>query len=188
MEIINLQPKHYQQLVSLANKVHGSGYISLEELRKKAPLAIKNGINSNFVAMEGDRMLGFRLTYAPGNWQADKWCSPDLWCSGITKLCYFKCNTVDFDAQGKGIGGQLLMASIKAVKAQGGVAGISHLWKESPNNAAVRYFSKAGGTLIKAHPKRWNEEGLINNYDCPICGFDCQCTAMEMQLKFEDLV
>ena len=82
------------------------------------------------------------------------------------------------------MGGQLLKHSVNAVKAQGAKAGVSHLWQQSPHNAAVRYFTKAGGKLIKQHPERWNQRYVGEEYLCVICGTDCKCVACEMLLVF----
>ena len=70
-----------------------------------------------------------------------------------------------------------------AAKGQGATAGVSHLWKQSPGNSAVKYFSKNGGTLIKEHADRWRELSLAG-YDCPICSNDCRCEAAEMMITF----
>ncbi|WP_299792067.1 GNAT family N-acetyltransferase [uncultured Shewanella sp.] len=183
--IQNLKPEHFVDVIRLGNDVHGEGYLdrqSIESLYKKG---IKSGINANFVAYQDGELVGFRLTYAPGNWRPDKWCTPKEWGVKIEQVCYFKCNTVAKSCQGKGIGGLLLQASIDASKLQGAKAGVSHLWKQSPNNSAIRYFSKAGGVLINEHRDRWNDSKEHPDYVCVICGPDCHCTASEMLLRFK---
>lgn len=183
--IQTLSPEHFDDVISLGNQVHGEGYLdkcSLEALYLKG---FSHDINANFVAYQDDQLVGFRLTYAPGNWQVDKWCTPDAWGIELEHVCYFKCNTVAESYRGAGIGGKLLAASIAATKRQGAKAGISHLWKQSPNNSAVKYFTKAGGMLIKEHKDRWNDALEHPDYVCVICGDDCHCTACEMLLIFK---
>ena len=87
------------------------------------------------------------------------------------------------DWQGQGIGQRLLQNSIQALKQQGATAGLAHLWRESPNNSAVRYFSKAGGRLLQIHPNRWQHLSA-EGYLCPRCGAVCCCSAAEMVLEF----
>ena len=70
--------------------------------------------------------------------------------SCTSQVCYFKCNTVDESYRGYGIGSTLLRLSIDAAKQQGAKAGISHLWKQSPGNSAVKYFTKCGGQLVQS--------------------------------------
>jgi len=179
----NISAKDFTASIQLATVVHGEGYIDDEIIAAWVAKGIKGGINSGFVAYDQDELVGFRLTYAVGQWQVDNWCTPELWQVEANKVCYFKCNTVDENYRGHGIGGQLLKLSIEAAQKQGAIAGISHLWKESPGNSAVRYFTKCGGNLIKEHPDRWHEMSK-NGYDCTICHFDCHCVAAEMIIHF----
>ena len=101
-----------------------------------------------------------------------------------SSCCYFKCNTVDENFRGLGIGKKLLQLAIEAAKKQGAKAGISHLWKQSPNNSAVNYFTRCGGQHVASHAGKWNEESK-QGYDCILCGFDCQCEAAEMIIYFD---
>ncbi|MBW8186609.1 GNAT family N-acetyltransferase [Shewanella nanhaiensis] len=180
-----LEQEHFEDVIALGNKVHGDGYLDLRSMQSLYQKGIKDEINANFVAVLNDELVGFRLTYAPGNWQPDSWCLPDAWGVEPEKVCYFKCNTVAEEHRGEGIGGKLLQASIAATKHQGAKAGISHLWKDSPNNSAVNYFTKAGGVLIKEYPNRWNNTKEHPDYICILCGPECHCTACEMILIFK---
>lgn len=177
-----LTPEHFAAVIALGNQVHGDGYLSDELIRLYYQQGKKNGHNAGVVALDNQGLAGFRLAFAPGQWQPDQWCSPELWGVPLTQVGYFKCNTVRPDLQGSGIGGALLQLSIQAFIAQGAVAGVAHLWVQSPGNAAVRYFSKHGGELVKIHPDKWREDSL-NGYECVRCGFDCHCDAAEMILR-----
>jgi len=173
----------FDNVVALGNLVHGNGYMDKEDAKVWHQKGLKDGINAGFVAYDGKKLVGFRLTYAAGNWDIDKWCTPNKWNQPASTVCYFKCNTVDENYRGLGIGSQLLSLSISAAKKQGATAGVSHLWKQSPGNSAVKYFTKCGGKLIQTHPDRWREDAL-NGYDCTICSFDCHCEAAEMIIHF----
>jgi GNAT superfamily N-acetyltransferase len=116
-----------------------------------------------------------------------QWCSVDKWGVDFDDVCYFKSNTIAESGRGQGLGGKLLAASKAAVMAQGAKAGVSHLWQQSPNNAAVRYFTKAGGQLIAQHPQRWHQRYMGEDYICVLCGEDCHCVACEMLLVFNDV-
>ncbi|PKH57971.1 GNAT family N-acetyltransferase [Shewanella sp. Choline-02u-19] len=179
-----LEAQHFHDVIELGNLVHGNGYLDRASLQSIVDKGNSNGINSCFVAIESGRLLGFRLTYAAGQWPIDLWCTPNRWGVDQTQVGYFKCNTVASDARGKGIGGLLLNAAIGALKQQGAIAGVSHLWQQSPHNSAVRYFTKAGGVLIKEHPDRWNNTLEHPDYNCVLCGPSCHCVACEMLLIF----
>lgn len=178
-----MQPEHFCNIIELATAVHGVGYLDQSNINDWYQKGIKDGVNANFVAISNNKVIGFRLTYAVNNWDIDKWCTPSDWNVNAALVCYFKCNTVDQSYRGQGVGGKLLKLSITAAKKQGAQAGVSHLWKQSPGNSAVKYFTKCGGVLIKEHPDRWlplSKQG----YECPVCTKLCHCDAAEMIIYF----
>lgn len=179
-----LTPTDFNEIIRLATDVHGEGYLDQTSMKAWYEKGLKDNINSGFVVYHDDKLVGFRITYAVEQWQIDKWCSQELWPVAAEKVCYFKCNTVDENYRGHGIGGELLRRSIAVAKQQGASAGVSHLWKQSPGNSAVKYFTKCGGILIKEHPDRWRELSLAG-YECPICHNDCHCEAAEMMVIFD---
>jgi len=180
-----LTAKHYSAVITLANQVHGAGYLDNEKIALWLNKGINNNINTSFVALLDEEIIGFRITFAAQQWLIDQWCSPELWRIPIAHCCYFKCNTVDENHRGLGVGKQLLQLAIDAAKKQGAQAGISHLWKQSPNNSAVSYFTKCGGELVKSHSDKWNEESK-HGYNCILCGYDCHCDAAEMIIYFDE--
>lgn len=194
LELVPLEASHFEKVIKLGNQVHGDAYLTLEIITKIQQKGLKNKVNCSFVMIEtdkdkldGQKVVGFRLTYAPDNWQIDEWCSADLWKLPIEKLCYFKSSTVDADYRGKGIAKQMLNASIEAAKQQGAKGGICHTWMQSPGNVAYKYFIKCGGQHLKTYPERWLEDSYAG-YRCIVCGQDayCRCDAGEMILYFDE--
>lgn len=175
----------FPAVIELGNFVHGGGYINQEYLKQWFEKGLKDGINANIVAYDNNKLVGFRISYAAGNWQIDQWYSPELWQTSLAKTAYFKCNTVDADYRGFGIGSKLLKLSVNELIRQGAKAGVSHLWRQSPGNSAVNYFSKCGGILVKDHPSKWHQDSL-DGYNCTICGYNCHCVAAEMIIYFND--
>ncbi len=179
-----MQAEDFAAVLQLGNLVHGEGYLTPQSLQQYFARGLAQQHNASFVAYSASQQLiGFRLAFAAGQWELDQWSSPELWSVSPEKVAYFKCNTVSPDQQGGGIGGHLLQLSIAALQQQGAVAGLAHLWQQSPGNAAVKYFSRHGGVLIKQHPDKWRAESL-QGYACVRCGFDCHCSAAEMMLIF----
>lgn len=179
-----LTPTDFKQIIRLATEVHGANYVDETSMQAWYEKGIKNDINSGFVVYHEEKLVGFRITYAAGQWPIDEWCSTELWPVSKEHVCYFKCNTVDENYRGHGIGSELLKRSIAAIKQQGAMAGVSHLWRPSPGNSAVKYFTKCGGILIKDHPDRWHAMSVAG-YECPICHNDCHCVAAEMMIIFK---
>lgn len=179
------QPRHFHQVISLGNQVHGDNYLSPTTLQDIYNKGWKDGINCSFVALLNNKIVGFRLTYAPEQWHSDKWVTPSLWPASKSQMAYFKCNTVAPEMQGLGIGSQLLKYSVEKSKKQGAKAGLAHIWLASPGNSAYKYFTKNGGTLVKVHPNKWQGLALYEGYVCPVCPGICECAAGEMMLTID---
>ena len=184
IQIVPLTAQYFEQVIALASEVHGDNYLDLEKLKAMQLKASKDNLNANFIALEGDNLVGLRLSYSPGNWPLDKWCTPESWPCKASEMAYFKCIAIDPTQQGNGIGPKLLSASIDTLKLQGAKAGVAHLWRQSPGNGAVKYFKKCGGKLIKEHPNRWRENSINDGYVCPVCTELCECSAAEMVIEF----
>jgi GNAT superfamily N-acetyltransferase len=182
--ISEFEAKHFKDVMVLGNHVHGDNYLSDESIAVIHQLGLLAGLNASFVAYDGDKLVGFRLTYAPGAWNIDKWCTTNEWGHAKEKVCYFKCNTVDESCRGQGIGSLLLKRSIEIAKKQGSEAGIAHIWMQSPGNSAFRYMTKAGAKVVKTHPERWLGNSLNEGYHCVICHGECHCDAAEMIIHF----
>jgi len=186
LEILPLSHQYFERVIILGDQVHGGGYLTHEILEKIYNKSIKDSICCSFVMLDGEKVIGFRLTYAPTQWELDQWCSPDLWKLPIEQLCYFKSSTVDSDYRGKGVAKTMLQASIEAAKLQGAKGGICHTWMQSPGNAAYKYFIGCGGELLKTYPDRWLQDSY-DGYRCIVCLPDihCHCDAGEMILYFD---
>lgn len=188
LRLYDLQKDDFDEIIRLGNTVHGDNYINYQALEKIYQLSFSEEHCCSKVMYDKPRgkgtLIGFRLTYAPGKWEIDKWCSPEDWGTDPGKVCYFKSNTIDADYRGLGIGSHLLDVSIQAVKRQGAIAGVTHIWMQSPGKGAFRYFTKNGGQLIWVWPDRWNEDCSTYGYNCSHCGTDCHCEGAEMILYF----
>lgn len=183
--IYPINPADFAAVVTLANHVHGAGYLTEKALADMVQQGIKQQLSACFLAKIAQRVVGYRISFAAGQWQPDKWCSPSAWPVAIEDMAYFKSVAVHPDMQAQGIGQALLQRSIQVLKQQGAKAGLAHLWCQSPHNSAVRYFSKAGGQLINRHENRWQHLSA-QGYHCPRCGKVCCCSAAEMVLQFTE--
>jgi hypothetical protein len=160
LRLYTLREDDYDRIIELGGSVHGANYLDHRNLDKIYRKSCSRGLCCSYVMYDGFReqkqLVGFRLTYAPGTWEIDKWCSVEDWGVPPEKVCYFKSNTLDE----------------------------KYRWMESPGNSACRYFTKAGGQALWVWPSRWNEDCTNDGYDCIHCGTDCHCTATEMILYF----
>nr|WP_275692827.1 GNAT family N-acetyltransferase [Rheinheimera hassiensis] len=169
----------------MANTIHGDNYLNHASLTAMHQQGIVKDVNASFVALNAQQqVVGYRLSFAAGQWQPDKWCSEALWPVKAAKMAYFKSVGVSEEQRGKGVASALLNTSVAALRRQGATAGLAHIWRESPGNAAQRYFSYAGAVLVKVHPQRWRHLSETAGYYCPICGALCNCSAAEMVLTF----
>lgn len=182
--IATMTADYYPQVVQLANQIHGNNYLDLNQLIELHQRGIKKGIDACYVALVASKVVGYRLSYAAGQWPFDQWCSIKQWPVAPEKMAYFKSVAIAPELQGQGVGTTLLNASINALRQQGATAGLAHIWRESPGNAAERYFTKAGAKLLHVHPDRWLHLSETAGYVCPVCGKRCHCSAAEMVLTF----
>ncbi|MFQ3248612.1 MAG: ribosomal protein S18 acetylase RimI-like enzyme [Glaciecola sp.] len=199
---VQLAPEHFAAIIDLGNHVHGDNYLDENSIRDIYERSFSNNINASWVAVISAQqedilgtsvrntpdgyLVGFRLTIAADKWQPDEWCSPELWMLPPNQVCYFKCNTVDENVRGQGVGSSLLKKSIASASSQGAEAGLAHIWLASPGNSAFSYFKACGGKLVKEHANKWQKHSIEDNYDCPVCGSLCECTAAEMLLQFQE--
>jgi GNAT superfamily N-acetyltransferase len=184
-KIINIERLYVPAVLQLANQIHGDNYLDASSLYQLCELGVKSGLNASFVAInDQNAVIGYRLSLAAGQWPIDHWCSISQWPFAPADMAYFKSVGVLAEYQGQGIAQALLQASIEVLQAQGAKAGLAHIWRESPGNAAERYFTKAGASLIKVHADRWLALSEQAGYACPICGNRCHCSAAEMLLPF----
>lgn len=185
----------FDGVIKLGASVHGEGYLDHVRLADILQKSVLGKYNCSYVVYDTptagvwairkpDNLVGFRLTYAPGLWEIDEWCSPDKWRVPPEKVCYFKSNTIREDARGKQVGRTLLEISKDTAVRMGAVAGATHIWMQSPNGSAFGYFTKVGGKTIKHWPNRWSEDYEKNGYVCTVDGKDCSCDATEMILYF----
>lgn len=202
-----LAPHHFEAIIALGNHVHGDNYLDMTQMQDLYQRSWANDVNASWVALlppsalqtelagnyrssqltSDGYLVGFRLTIAASNWSHDKWCTPALWRHPPDKVCYFKCNTVDEVMRGKGLGSSLLKKSIASAQQQNAMAGVAHIWMQSPNNSAFEYFSASGGELVKAHPNKWQIHTIEDGYECPVCENICYCVASEMIIHFDAL-
>lgn len=177
----------FAAVITLGNKVHGDNYLTSENLADYFARGQQQGRNLQWVAFADDKLVGLRLTFAPGCWPIDSYCSPHKWPVAAEQMCYFKCAAIDQDYQGLGIGKSLLQHSVVEAAAIGCTAGLAHIWRQSPNNSAFEYFSRSGGMLIQDHPDRWYLASVEDGYYCPVCDGICHCVAAEMILPFNQI-
>jgi ribosomal protein S18 acetylase RimI-like enzyme len=193
LRLYDLREDDFDGIIKLGNVAHGTNYTTHAALENIYRLSCSNGVCCSKVIYDKPRgkgkLVGFRLTYAPGNWEPDRWCSPEEWEVDPTKVCYFKSNTIDADYRGLGIGPHLLDVSIQVAQKQGAVAGVSHVWLKSPGSNPFHYFTKKGGKLIAVWTDRWEEDLEKFEYACKVCCVGgsihpCICPAAEMILYF----
>lgn len=175
----------FPHVMALGNKVHGENYLTDDNLPDYfARGQTDDGRNLHWLAFADDVLVGIRLTFAPGKWDVDAWCTPNAWPFPAEQLCYFKCSAVDPDFQGGGVGKSLLYHSMIEAQGAGCLGGLAHIWRQSPNNSAFEYFTRCGGELIQDHKNRWYRSSVDDGYYCPVCDGICHCTAAEMLLRF----
>ena len=179
-QISPLTANLWPQVVALADRNIGRGYLTKEAMSFFLNLSTDKGKNVSFVLVDSDQNVhGLRLTFAPGKWlkSMNAKTHPELWRSSPLATAYFKTILIDETLRGKGLGPQMTAASIAVLKELGTEAIVCHSWKESPNNSSQKYLITAGFEPLHDIPNFWQDV----DYECVICQPQtCSCTAVEM--------
>lgn len=185
-----LREKDFDQVIKLGNSIFGNGYLSQEVMVDILKKSVKDGRNCSFTLSLNDgtgkeRIIGFRLTYAPGQW-IDSYpfdLSKEEWGFDPEKVAYMKSNALDAEFRGLGFGRMLLDQSVSACRKVGAKAAVAHIWMNSPGNSAYNYFKRAGGREVKVYPAYWDN---LHSEEAPCihCGTKCICPAAEMIIDF----
>jgi GNAT superfamily N-acetyltransferase len=188
MRIVNLAEEHFPEVIRLGNKINGENYLDGRRIKEASLKGCSQGLSCNYVAYDKDTFVGFRLAYAPGKWEIDKWCTTRAWGVPPDKVCYLKANMVEEEYRRQGVGTALLNKSLETAKEMGAVAAVAHSWVDSPGGSAIKYFAKAGGHFIKLHHNRWLEDCITDNWRCIHHGDHCTCSTVEMIIYFGEQV
>lgn len=186
-----LQEKDFENIIKLGNSIFGDNHLTQDNLKSILKKSTKDNKNCSFILTlnEGDgieRFIGFRLTYAPGQWidsyDSNLELSLDKWGFDSEKTAYMKINALDEQFRGLGFGRMLLDRAIAETRRMGAEAAVAHIWMNSPNNSAYNYFSRAGGRVVKLYPSYFTYHAKDN--PCIRCGFPCECLAAEMIIDY----
>jgi ribosomal protein S18 acetylase RimI-like enzyme len=187
-----LREEDFEGIIKLANKIFGDNYLTHGDMQSILKKSKKGNRNCSFTMTlnEGDgveRLIGFRLTYAPGQW-IDSYdpkleLNPEMWGFDPKKVAYMKSNALDEEFRGGGFGRMLLDRGIAETKRMGAEAAVAHIWMNSPGNSAYNYFTRAGGRLVKTYPSYWTDYHT-EDMPCIHCGFPCECPAAEMIIDY----
>jgi len=163
----------------LADALFGPGYYPPAKIIESLQQSTLSGVVCSHVATSArGQLLGFRIALPPGRWASGRGegLSPDLWPLPLDDCGYFQSAFVAFEVRGQGIGPLMAAAAEDALVRLGARAIVTHSWKESPDNASMRYLSRLGFTTVTEYPGYWSKV----DYECFRDGNPCQCTAVEM--------
>lgn len=180
MKIVSFSDEFVVSAKKFADRAIGENYFSEQDLLEAIQRSTKDGLNASFILLNAaNEVLGFRLSFPPGQWMnlksKSKIC-PELWKVAPEEMAYFQSIFLDKSIHGGGWGQKLSIQSLEVLKKMGAKAVVCHSWKESPNNSSMRYLEKMGFQAIKEHENYWIEV----DYKCVRCGKPCLCTATEM--------
>lgn len=156
----------------------GLNYFSKLELEVIYKKSQQRGLNSSFLAWDGEDLVGIRLTLAPGwSGSGQQKTFSERWTVNPLTVGYFKSLFVHPNYWRRGYGKELSRLSQQILKEQGATAIVTHSWFESPGQSSQALLLKMGFTEVGRHLKYW--EAI--DYLCNLCKpLRCRCTAIEM--------
>lgn len=177
-----IKDQDFAAVLKFTDKHIGEGYFSEDKLKKVFQGSKWQGQSMSFVLKDlKGNIFGVRLSYPPMQWpdrHPSQKLHPHLWRVELDKVAYFQSLFLADEAQGRGYGQRLSLASIEHLKMAGAKAVVCHSWNESPGNSSRRYLDKLGFQPVIDIPYYWKEIP----YSCTRCGSPCLCTATEMIL------
>ena len=184
MRYVPLHSTYLQSIIELADREIGQSYYDKTELIEQIHRGTWKGQQLSFLAFEGDELVGFRLTSAPGKWNhgRGKGLSPHLWPFSLEESAYFQSCFVSEKYMGRGIGRSLSQKCLEILIELKIPMVVAHSWKESPHNSSFRYLTALGFQAVKEYPEYWKDV----DYICSRDGNPCRCTAIEMILDLSD--
>lgn len=185
INIVHMTPEMFPKIVGFSDRHIGKRYYSIGDLWEVYGQSITEFGCSSFVALDGENIVGIRLTRNHGTgWSGEKKVRFELWKTSVSTAAYFQSLFLHPDYQGKGLGKELSLKSIEVLKKAGAKSIITHSHVESPNNSSFKYLSKLGFRGIFTHEQYWAEI----DYQCSSCNFrPCTCSATEMVLMLDEL-
>lgn len=170
-------------IAALAQRVIGPGYYpeaTVLEYLERSTLHPGPRVCSH-VAVEGERLAGFRFAFPPGRWSTGRGVGlhVERWPAPLERAAYFQSIYLDPDFTGRGLGRRLSERSLAVLAELGAEVVVAHSWKESPHNSSLRYLTKLGFVPVAEIPDYWAEV----DYVCVLDGSPCRCTAVEVILS-----
>ena len=181
--MVKIEPfdaKWVPQVKEMTDQEIGQDYYTESELFHKVRSSKLNGQIASFVLLDENSVVGVRISLPHGRWEIGKGrlLSENQWPHPKDKTAYFQSLFIKKPYQKKGWGRAMSLKSIEVLKMSGTLGVVCHSWVESPNDSSRKYLQSMGFEPICSYPFYWKQV----DYQCPICGKPCLCTAEEMYL------
>lgn len=169
----------FEDIIRIANKRLGEGYITTDELNAYVSVKDKIGI----VATSNSKIVGFALAHICNrteaillilkehDWFAKQFTNKDS--IGILKTI-----AVDSAFSNQGIGTLLTRHRIEIIKKKTtSILAIS--WEHKKNLANTKMLEHFGLSLKRKIKNYWKKDSLLKTYTCETCGTPpCKCSAL----------
>lgn len=179
VDVRRMAPTDATAVAALADRLIGDGYYPAETILADLERSRVGDRALCYVAESNDRLVGFRITFPPGQWSSGRGTglTPAAWPAPLDRAGYFQSCFVDRSMTGHGIGRRLSSMALADLAECGAELVVGHVWKESPHNSSLRYVTRLGFRPVAEHPRYWAEV----DYLCSGCRQrPCLCTAIEV--------
>jgi len=94
LEIVPMEEKFFDGALKVANTLIGDNFLDYAQLEDLCRRGFSKGLNPCFVLLDQERVVGVRITLAPGNWDINDRYSPEKWKVPQDEVCYFKLGAI----------------------------------------------------------------------------------------------
>lgn len=180
--INTLSEEDLPDILIMADKLIGKGYISKAELQKY----IDDSNKTALVARKNDVITGFQLMLTCGMNEllTQVLCEPNWFkeqFSGSFPIGILKTVAVRDEFINQGIGTDLTKRAIKMLERASNCI-ISICWDQGDHTPILAILEKCGMKLTHRIKEYWREDSLKKSYQCKICGSPpCRCNGLIYQ-------
>ena len=172
--IVNLDEKYFNDIVTLSNQQFGDDFLSIDQLSNQT---------KGYVAVNGTKVLGF-LIYKVCNQFSDLESivlkdkkEVEQQINHHFPVGVISTIAVDINYSNQGIGKKILDTALNDLSNQC-KSMISFLW-EHPNGTPLAHLLKQYDfNQLKTIKNYWFDDALLKGYNCKYCGNPCKCNCL----------
>ena len=168
----------FAEIRAIADKQLGKNYLVAADLQR---ILQRHTATFSLSAVEraSGSVVGYCLSSSVDYKVAEQICRRDVSeLHGTTLPVYIETLAVDPQHNGKGIGSQLISATMERCREHGVGALFGSAWKQRNKINVGNLLLRNGFRQLEEIPDYWLEQSIREGFICPECGNPCHCSCV----------